>query len=501
VNSKCAFGGWCVDLPHFIGVFTCTWFSVCFLACQALAQTPGTLKWVYRVNGEIRSSPSVAADGTVYVAAATETQLLYSLSPSGTLNWTFGYSQFPYKGFSSPIILPTGSIVTACDDGYIYQLNTAGDIIWRFNTGLASQSGVAFDHLRGRIFVSIPDGRLVCLNTSGGTIWTFDAGTILDKGPVIGADGTVYVTTRNRLSLPSATLLAVSSAGGKLWEFLAQGNYEISAPSLGGQGIYFGGNNIHRVYALSYSGSLKWEFATKGRVRTPPAVGLNDQLFFGTEVWSPGIISPNRQISCVSSSGKLSWSKSFTQPFTTTPTITADGSTYWTSWSDTIHSYDTKGKLRWSYSSQTGVGFVHSSPSVGADGTIVAGDIRGYVYALHGSSALASVPWPTDRGNSWHTGARFSPAAAPANVKAIIQPGGLVSLSWTHSSTPLDSLQVWRSGKLKTGVVQASQLIQRLAPGTLSFADNLPPGSFSYQIVAVSPGGSSASKAVKVKIP
>lgn len=412
------------------------------LLFDSLAQAPGSFKWVYSVNGEIRSSPSVAPDGTIYFAEKGGTAQIYSITPSGTFNWSFGYSQFPYKAFGSPVIMPDGSILSGCDDGYIYNIDPSGDIIWRFNTGVTSKAGIAYDHSRGRIYACIPDGRLVCLTADGDLVWTFDSGAYFDESPVVSSEGTIFAPTRNRQGLYVASLLAISSTGSKLWEYAVEGTYRISAPSLGQQGIYFGGHSSKKVYALTYAGVLKWSFSTRGPVLSPPAIGANDQLFFGSEVWGDTTyaekagITPNRQLTCLTSAGKLAWAASRSHPFTTTPTIAADGTVYWSSWGITVYAFNTKGKAVWTYADPSADGFGFSAPVVGADGTIYVGTINGRLYALHGSSPIASTPWPAERHNSAHTGLQQDSAGGASTTAGVFS--GLVGSAQQGLSTAED---------------------------------------------------------------
>jgi outer membrane protein assembly factor BamB len=94
----------------------------------------------------VRSSPSIALDGTVYVGS--DDHILYALNPDGTSKWT-----------------------------------------WNFTTGVASQAAIGAD---GAIYVAIRN-RLVSFLPAGAMRWDLTLGSEWLTAPSIGADGTVYV--------------------------------------------------------------------------------------------------------------------------------------------------------------------------------------------------------------------------------------------------------------------------------------------------------------------
>lgn len=81
------------------------------LLSSLLALSPeGKRKWTFNTEGSIHASPSIGADGTIYVA----TNKLYAISPQGTLMW----SSKPVLGplaRSSPAIAADGTIYVGTD--------------------------------------------------------------------------------------------------------------------------------------------------------------------------------------------------------------------------------------------------------------------------------------------------------------------------------------------------------------------------------------------------
>src|SRR5215470_299705 len=93
----------------------------------SFGQTPGTLLWKFKTDGEIISSPAVAADGTIYVGSADNN--LYALNPDGTLRWRFATRGAVH---SSPSIGPDGTIYVGSRDERLYAINADGTKQWEF---------------------------------------------------------------------------------------------------------------------------------------------------------------------------------------------------------------------------------------------------------------------------------------------------------------------------------------------------------------------------------
>lgn len=82
--------------------------------CVALRPEDGSVKWIYQIEPnpdnpvaqDSYTTPAVGADGIIYIAA--ETGFIYALNPDGTLKWKENF----YNGinWSSPVILPDGTL-------------------------------------------------------------------------------------------------------------------------------------------------------------------------------------------------------------------------------------------------------------------------------------------------------------------------------------------------------------------------------------------------------
>ncbi len=80
----------------------------------------GKNKWVFKTEGELRSSPAIGSDGTVYVGS--EDKNFYALNgETGTKAWKLKTGHIVD---SSPLIGPDGTIYIGSHDGNMYAITS-----------------------------------------------------------------------------------------------------------------------------------------------------------------------------------------------------------------------------------------------------------------------------------------------------------------------------------------------------------------------------------------
>ncbi|MCL6591485.1 MAG: PQQ-binding-like beta-propeller repeat protein, partial [Firmicutes bacterium] len=119
----------------------------------------GTLKWKYLLASYTASSPSIAADGTIYIG--TSNHILYALNPDGTLKWE---KYLGAKIESTPTIGANGNIYvcTSHEGGALFALNPNGDVIWS-NNQVQSSAAPAIGP-KGMLYIA--NGNLFAINSS-----------------------------------------------------------------------------------------------------------------------------------------------------------------------------------------------------------------------------------------------------------------------------------------------------------------------------------------------
>jgi len=175
---------------------------------RALAMSNGLEAWSVQLPGLISSSPTVAADGTVYIG--TQDSKLYA-AKAGAVQWTH-----PTGGeiWSTPAVGPDGTIYVGSNDGWLYAITAAGGTKWivEIKGQIWGQPLVGLDDA---VYVGSTSKYLTRVEASSGTIeWTTKLDGLSYSSPVMDAEGAIYIgTTAGRL------YGVASEAGEILWSY------------------------------------------------------------------------------------------------------------------------------------------------------------------------------------------------------------------------------------------------------------------------------------------
>lgn len=243
----------------------------------------GSTKWVFQRGGSNRieqlrrsynSSPTVGADGTIFVGGSDDTNL-YAINPDGTKKWEYTTGGV----VNTPSVGADGTIYVGSDDSNLYAVKPNGQKKWIFHTnGTIKNSGLAIG-ADGTIYVGSYDSVLYAINPDGSKKWSqnYEVGS----SPTVGKDGTIYVGSRKKL-------LAVNPNGTIKWK-LDGGDGMYTTPLIGADGTIY---VTHRevCYAINPDGTVKWEF-DGASVGIDLAVGIDGSVYMGSNsVWQKSIL-------------------------------------------------------------------------------------------------------------------------------------------------------------------------------------------------------------------
>lgn len=267
----------------------------------------GSLKWQFAAPNFVESSPAIAKDGSIYFGTQ---DAMYALKPDGTQDWTYPLSGFI---FSSPAIGPDGTIYIGGYDSLLYAINPSGSLKWgRPTSGVIwSSPGISAD---GTIYVGNESGQFYGISPSGDIDWTFDANGYIRLGPAIGVDGVIYFGTGG------GTFYALNPTGKERWSFPV-GSPIFSSPAIASDGtIYFGSENGD-LFALNPNGTLKWRFETGEFiwVESSPTIGSDGVIYFG---------AADGMYYALNVDGSLLWEFQAEGYFTSGSAIAEDGTLY-----------------------------------------------------------------------------------------------------------------------------------------------------------------------------
>ncbi len=216
------------------------------------ALTPeGKEKWHYAIDAGVTSAPAIAKDGTIYVngnvlkktaSGATAEGYLFAFNPDGILKWRFRFQDWVE---SSPSIAADGTVYTGSKEGRVYALNPAdGSKKWEFvaGDGIGGAPAIAKN---GMLYVGSWDNNMYALTPEGKEKWRFpvEGGfETIGASAVIGADGTIYFGTSTGI------MYALNQDGTEKWRLSGFGSIA-SAPAIGKDTLYIGAWN-KKFYAI-----------------------------------------------------------------------------------------------------------------------------------------------------------------------------------------------------------------------------------------------------------
>jgi len=233
----------------------------------------GALQWEAQFPHGTLSSPTIAADGTIYVSE--HDGALTALSPDGSVDATLGSGGVEGR-YSTPAIAGDGSLT-------FMQVDTFGTEVWSFGPDGAlrfdaKDVGPVYGYQAypaagadGSIYLAA-DGKVVALSSTGARLWDYLIASN-NAGPAVAADGTLY--------LPSAPVTALHPDGTLAWDHA------------GGQGVYAGSVGVaadgsvyavgDRLYVLEAKGALVRVVDVGSPVSSKLAIDDDGTAFFGAE--------------------------------------------------------------------------------------------------------------------------------------------------------------------------------------------------------------------------
>lgn len=211
----------------------------------------GTEKWHYEISAGVTSAPAIAKDGTIYVngnimknsdGASTTEGYVFAFTPSGTLKWKFKTQDWIE---TSPSIAEDGTIYTGSKEGKIYALNPDGTKKWDYQTGdgIGGTPAIGKD---GTIYIGSWDGNMYALKPDGTVKWKYavDPGfETIGSSASVGGDGTIYFGSSRGI------FYALDSNGNLKWQVTNLGSV-VASPAIGKNQIIYVAAWDKKLYAI-----------------------------------------------------------------------------------------------------------------------------------------------------------------------------------------------------------------------------------------------------------
>lgn len=265
--------------------------------------------WSYILPEKVAySGPAIADDGTIYIAVDTETretltyetspENIFAINPDNTLKWMGHVNEGSSQGKVDQVI----SSPSINADGTVYISGHFGRRVHRFNSSTGDTLRTFYMDSRVRYsapaFSTAGEVYIVTRNNNDrGTRkfstdlvqqeWIFEAGTDFNCVPAIGADGTIYTISTN------GNIYAINPDGTQKWSaaYSPDGGYASSAIALADDGTIYASaklnsdaDGVFKAYN-PLDGSEKWSVTFTGDnvEKGGPAVATDGTVYLGSD--------------------------------------------------------------------------------------------------------------------------------------------------------------------------------------------------------------------------
>ncbi len=345
---------------------------------------------------------------------------------SGTLKWSTEIKSTP-SGTAGPVITPTfisspaiapdGTVYVGAIDHFLYALKPDGTVKWKYETGnsLFASPAIGSD---GTIYIGSEDRQFYAINSDGTLKWIVPTQADFTSSAAIGADGTIYVAGTNQdltiffcqntgttVIVQLSSLFAINPNGTIKWEI------NINKSGLKTSGISALSGVVNSSPAVASDGTIY--IGSEGDFKFDRSNICNDKSVFPLSDANPspanGLFYPvNGHLYAINPDGTLKWDFKTLGWVDSSPAIGADGTVYvgsqhsrkfygkdqstlldeTSSTRGFIYAINPDGTRKWV---DDLLGDVDSSPAVGSDGTIYVGADNFHVYAIN--SVDGSIKW------------------------------------------------------------------------------------------------------------
>jgi outer membrane protein assembly factor BamB/subtilisin family serine protease len=436
-------------------------------------------QWQTATGDSVTCSPSVGADGTVYVGSNDNS--LYAYGPGGIVKWSHaGQGIFDT---SAAAIGPDGTIYAGNYDGSVYAFNTDGSVRWTYavpgavgggTTGnsVTSSPALASD---GTVYVHSSDGNLYALSAAGSLKWSAAAPGQSYSSPTVAPDGTIYIGT------DSGTFYAFSPAGTQKWAFTTPDTGPVyTAAAIDAAGNLYIGTLTGNFYSVNSSGTLRWTYAVGDGITSAPALA-NGAVYFGGYDANLYALS--------ASSGALQWKFPLgAQVRASAPAVDANGTVYIGCYDHNVYAVSPAGTLVRTYAADD---WIRSSPVI--SGTMMYfGSNDHKVYAFNIGAGPASSDWPMYQYSADRPGRAVTyPLLIDTQpASQTIMAGSSFTLSVVASGAGGLSYQWSLNGAAIAGAVDSSY--------TVASASSASSGSYTVTVTSGSSSVTSAAATITV---
>lgn len=348
---------------------------------------PSLRKWVFPTAEAVVASPALDSGGNIYIG--DESGVLYSISPAGTLRWTYSTRGPVYASAA----VAGDRVWLASLDSSLYCLDTLGRLLWSFNLGDEAYSGPAIAP-DGTAWIATDSGYLIAVDSRGRLRWRVAVGAEIPASPTVGHDGRIYVS--------ADSVYCFNPRGRRVWTFgtpdESGGFFAAPVPDLLGN-VYVGSADDGYLYSIGPNGRLRWRAPVPDgdEIHSEVVFGPGDTLFFGTDGDYLCRMAPGGTVEVIHEAYDI---------LAVPPAISDSGTLYFLPDDGTLFAVRSSGRLVWKQELAAGDKELYytSAPTIGPDGTVYVGSWDGGLSAFRGDGPPARTIWPQFRRDAQRTG-------------------------------------------------------------------------------------------------
>jgi outer membrane protein assembly factor BamB len=295
----------------------------------------GTLKWRFELptgNPTVRTTPLVAADGTIYIAGR-QTGTIFAVKPDGTLRWEF--SADSHVGQSGMNIGLDGSLYFVDGSNTLYSVASNGSLRWRLTDSRFYpdwHSVMTFSPDGSTLYVPGIGVCVLAVDVDSRSVrWTFGNSSFQDIAPMVDSQGHIYVlgvSSSHAAGQPS--LFSLKPDGTIRWTYTHGNTFDpVSAgdPTIDINGnVYFA---FDTLYSVDYSGNVNWKLPLNDHADSPLVCDL-----VGT-VYVTALFQYNPpEMMAVNTDGSIKWRHLFDRYYgnDNSPALTEDAKLIFPTW-------------------------------------------------------------------------------------------------------------------------------------------------------------------------
>ena len=372
-----------------------------YMRAKETAPSPGGLasfekKWDLDFGSKCEGALALSDDGVII--AACQDGFVYAVDTAGKLQW----KTFIGATVASPTIGPDGAIYIADNNGAVSALNRSGLQRWHAEVYEGNTYGHNGGALGSTMLYSPSRNGLKAIRLSNGAVeWSTTTGTDQWASVTLLKDGTIVYSGRGRLN-------GVDSYGNILWQYpvltseAVQRNGGLPPPgsfsvasgiAVGADRQMYAGMGGTSLVAMGLGGDLKWEFKSRGQLnQASPVIAADGTIYYS---------HADGKLYAFDLAGTMMWEIYLEGYMPATPVLAADGTIFAFGFSY-LYAISPAGKILARRDVETGAS---ASPTLGPDGTIYVMNNLGKLAAyVGGHGGLMDSPWPKFQADLANTG-------------------------------------------------------------------------------------------------